>query len=161
MRGLLRIVDRFEEYCMAAALLLMTIVTCANVFLRYVFDSGLVWSIEATTYAFGWLTLVGMAYGVRTNAHIAINAAVAHLSTRQRRVAAVAALVICVAYGCLMLYGSVVFVQRLVVLGNAARDIPVPRWLLSLAMPLGFGLLLLRLVQSSTQLFGHSTKQEP
>ena len=160
MRGLLRIFDRLEEFCMASALLLMTVVTCVHVVLRYAFDSGLVWSIEVTTYAFGWLTLVGLAYGVRTNAHIAIDAALVRLNPRRRRIAALVALALCVAYAGLMLYGSVVFVQRLMVLGNNARDIPLPRWILSLAMPLGFGLLLLRLLQTGARLLGFDPKHE-
>jgi len=154
MPRLLRALDRAEELCMGFALLLMTVVTCVHVVLRYVFDSGLVWSIEATTYAFGWLTLIGLSYGVRTNSHIAIDAALARFDARQRRAIGILALGFCLAYAALMLYGSLVFVQRLIVLGNEARDIPLPRWLLSLAMPLGFALLLLRLVQSGARLIG-------
>ena len=58
---------------MALALAFMTIITFIQVILRYVFGTGLVWSLEATTYAFAWLVLIGMSYGVRTRAHIAVD----------------------------------------------------------------------------------------
>ena len=34
-------------------------------------------------------------------------------------------------------------------LGNNARDIPLPRWVLTGIMPIAFGLLALRLVQAA------------
>jgi TRAP-type C4-dicarboxylate transport system permease small subunit len=38
-------------------------------------------------------------------------------------------------------------------LGNDARDIPVPRWLLAGIMPVAFALLALRLVQAARSVF--------
>ena len=67
---LARGLDRVEEVFIALALAFMTLLTFVQVVLRYLFESGLVWSLEATTYTFGWLVVVGMAYGVRTRAHI-------------------------------------------------------------------------------------------
>ena len=41
--------------------------------MRYVFNSGLIWALETTTYLFGWLVLLGISIGVRTNRHIAVD----------------------------------------------------------------------------------------
>ena len=70
---LLRGADRLEEAFMIVALAFMTLLTFVQVVLRYGFGTGFVWSLEATTYAFAWLVLVGMSYGVRTGAHIAVD----------------------------------------------------------------------------------------
>jgi TRAP-type C4-dicarboxylate transport system permease small subunit len=48
-----------------------------------------------------------------------------------------------------MIYGSAQFVERSMTLGNNARDIPLPRWVLTGIMPIAFGLLALRLVQAA------------
>jgi TRAP-type C4-dicarboxylate transport system permease small subunit len=48
-----------------------------------------------------------------------------------------------------MIYGSGLFVDRLMGLGNEARDIPLPRWVLTGIMPVAFALLALRLVQAA------------
>jgi C4-dicarboxylate transporter DctQ subunit len=124
---LLRAADRLEEAFMVVALAFMTLLTFVQVVLRYGFGGGLVWSLEATTYTFAWLVLIGMSYGVRTDAHLA--------------------------YCGLMIYGSAAFVERLMALGNDARDIPVPRWLLAGIMPVAFALLALRLVQAARSVF--------
>jgi C4-dicarboxylate transporter DctQ subunit len=141
--------DRVEEIFMIVALTFMTVLTVVQVVLRYAFGTGFVWSLEATTYAFAWLVLIGMSYGVRTNAHIAVDLLTSRLSPRGARVAAGIALACGLAYCALMIYGSAAFVERLMALGTDARDIPLPRWVLTGIMPLAFGLLALRLVQAA------------
>ena len=133
---------------MVVALFLMTAATFAHVVMRSIFQSGLLWSLEFTGYAFAWLVLIGMAYGVRTHAHIAVTAAVRVLPPQYQKFAAILAFLLCLLYGSLMLYGSVVFVGRLFELGNAARDIPLPRWLLTAIMPAAFALFMFRIWQA-------------
>jgi len=132
---------------MAVALAFMTILTFIQVILRYVFGTGLVWSLEATTYTFAWLVLIGMSYCVRERAHIAVDLVVDRLPPPTRRIVALLAIASCVAYCLFMIYGGAIFVDRLITLGNNARDIPLPRWLLTSILPLGFGLLAIRFLQ--------------
>jgi C4-dicarboxylate transporter DctQ subunit len=140
--------DRLEEAFMIAALACMTLLTFVQVVLRYVFATGLVWSLEATTYLAAWLVLVGMSYGVRTEAHIAVDLLTSRLAPRAARAVAAVALVFGLAYCGLMIYGSGALIAGLLRLGNDARDIPLPRWLLTGIMPVAFVLLALRLVQA-------------
>jgi C4-dicarboxylate transporter DctQ subunit len=149
VQRVLKAADRLEETFMIAALAFMTVVTVVQVVLRYGFAAGLVWSLEATTYAFAWLVLVGMSYGVRTGAHIAVDLVTSRLGPRGARAFAAVALAAGLAYCVLMFYGSALFVGRLMALGTEARDIPLPRWLLTGVMPLAFLLLALRLVQAA------------
>ncbi len=132
---------------MALFLAIMTFLTALQVVLRYVFNSGLIWSLEATTYAFAWLVLLGMAYGVRTRSHIAVELVMSRLQGPAHRYATFLTLLICVVYSLLMFYGSLVFVLRLFELGNEARDLPIARWLLNFMLPLGFALLTLRFLE--------------
>ena len=137
---------------MIVALTFMTLLTFLQVVLRYAFETSLVWSLEATTYSFAWLVLVGMSYGVRTNAHIAVDLLTARLPPRAARLVAVLVLGCSLAYCALMVYGSGQFVDRLMALGTNARDIPLPRWLLTGVMPIAFALLAVRLLQAARPL---------
>ena len=145
----LRAADRLEEAFMIVALIFMTVLTVVQVVLRYGFGTGFVWSLEATTYTFAWLVLIGMSYGVRTEAHIAVDLVTSRLGPRGARAFASVALFAGLAYCALMIYGSSQFVERLMALGNNARDIPLPRWVLTGIMPVAFGLLALRLLQAA------------
>jgi C4-dicarboxylate transporter DctQ subunit len=148
-------INRLEEWVMAALLAFMTLLTFAQVVMRYVFNTGWVWSLEATTYSFAALVLVGMSYGVRTHTHIAIDLFVKRFPPRLRRLIALAVVVVCLVYAVLMLYGSSELVARLMTLGNAARDISAPKWLLTMTMPIGFVLLAFRFLQAGWQLLRH------
>lgn len=150
--GLRVIVNRLEEGVLAFLLALMTLLTFIQVVLRYVFNSGIVWSLEATTYAFGALVLIGMSYGVRTRTHIAVDLFVRRMPQTVQHYVRILAIVACLVYALLMLYGSSVFVERLYALGNLARDVPAPKWLLTATMPLGFALLGYRFLESGWQL---------
>jgi len=134
---------------MALALAFMTIVTFVQVVLRYVFGTGFVWSLEATTYTFAWLVLIGMSYGVRTRAHIVVDLVTSKLPPPLARAIAVVALAASLAYCGLMIFGSALFIERSFALGNYARDIPLPRWLLTGIMPIAFALLAVRLLQAA------------
>lgn len=155
-------VDHLEEGIMAFLLAFMTILTFIQVVLRYVFNSGWVWSLEATTYAFAWLVLIGMSYGVRTRAHIAVDLLTSRLTPNVQRIVALVALALCIIYCGLMFYGSYIFVDRLYALGNMARDVPAPKWLLTAIMPLAFVLLALRFCQAGLQVIrGPEEESEP
>lgn len=153
VQRLLERADRLEEWFMIVALAFMTVLTVVQVVLRYGFGTGFVWSLEATTYTFAWLVLIGMSYGVRTEAHIAVDLVTSRLSASGARVFAIIALAAGLAYCALMIYGSALFVNRLMALGTNARDIPLPRWVLTGLMPIAFGLLALRLVQAARPVF--------
>ena len=84
----------------------MTLMTFVQVCLRFFFDTGFVWSLEATTYAFAWLVLVGMSYGVRTKSHIAVDILTSHLPPALQRLVGLLALLLCLAYCAFMFYGS-------------------------------------------------------
>jgi C4-dicarboxylate transporter DctQ subunit len=147
-----KLVNHLEEGLMALFLAVMTVLTFVQVVLRYVFNTGWIWSLEATTYTFAWLVLLGMAYGVRTRSHIAVDLVVGRLRGRVLLVASVLAVLICISYAVLMFYGGAVLVGRLVELGNEARDLPVKRWLLLIMLPTGFVLLAFRFLEMFWQL---------
>lgn len=164
MRKVRKFLDKAEESLLAFLLALMTLLTFVQVVLRYVFNTGLVWSLEATTYAFAALVLIGMSYGVRTKTHIAVDLFIRRMPPRVAVFVSLVALIICIAYAVIMLYGSSVFVSRLYQLGNMARDVPAPKWLLTATMPIGFTLLAFRFAEAAWQLWtgdwGQDDKEE-
>ena len=61
-KAVVRISEKFEESLMALLLAMMTVITFANVVARYIFNSNLLWALEATVFLFAWLVLIGMSY---------------------------------------------------------------------------------------------------
>lgn len=142
-----RIWGRLEEGAIAFLLAAMTLLTFVQVVLRYVFNSGLVWALEATFYLFAWLIMIGISYCVRVHAHIGIDLVVKMMPAAPRKVVGLVAVALALLYAGLMFWGSWNYTDRMMMLGIEAEDIPVERWMLSIILPVGFALLGLRLIE--------------
>jgi len=142
-----RVVNRLEEGALATLLAAMTLLTFLQVVLRYGFNTGFVWALEATTYMFGWMVLLGMSYGVKVGSHIGVDVIVKQLPARGQRIAGIIAGLLCIAYATILLYGSWNYVDTMHTLGIEAEDLPIQRWILLSILPIGFLLLLWRLVE--------------
>ncbi len=142
-----RLIARLEETLLALLLAAMTLLTFTQVVLRYLFNTGLIWALEATVYLFAWLILLGISYGVRVHAHIGVDVLVKALTGNARRVLGLVAIGFSLLYTGIMLYGSWRYVERLHRLGTEAEDIPIERWILTIVLPIGFALLGVRLLE--------------
>ncbi len=101
-----RIVNEFEETAIALILGLMTILTFVNVVLRYGFQTGLTWGLEAVSFLFAWLVLFGVSYAVKVTAHLGVDAVINLFSVPVRKILALVAAAICVIYATLIMKGA-------------------------------------------------------
>lgn len=101
-----RIVNEIEETAIALILGLMTLLTFINVVLRYGFNTGIIWGLEAVTFLFAWLVLFGVSYCVKVTAHLGVDAVINLFSPPIRRVLALVAAAVCLSYAALVLKGA-------------------------------------------------------
>ena len=101
-----RVVNEIEETAIALILAAMTILTFINVVLRYGFQTGLTWGLEAVSFLFAWLVLFGVSYAVKITAHLGVDAVTNLMSQPVRRAFALLAAVICVFYAILLMKGA-------------------------------------------------------
>lgn len=147
------VLNRTEEGLIAFILAAMTILTFVQVVLRYGFNSGFIWALEANFYLFSWLVMIGISYCVRVRAHIGVDAAVKLFPAPVRRVIGIIVVVLALIYASFMIYGSVEYINRMMIIDIEAEDIPVKRWILSICLPIGFGLLFIRLIGMAWRIF--------
>jgi C4-dicarboxylate transporter DctQ subunit len=101
-----RVVNEIEETAIAVLLGLMTLITFINVVLRYGFNTGLIWGLEATTFLFAWLVLFGVSYAVKTTAHLGVDAIINLVSPKAARLLGFLAAAVCLAYSFLLVKGA-------------------------------------------------------
>lgn len=101
-----RVVNEIEETAIALILAAMTILTFINVVLRYGFQTGLTWGLEAVSFLFAWLVLFGASYAVKVTAHLGVDAVINLFSPRVRRIFALVAGAVCVFYAMLLMKGA-------------------------------------------------------
>ncbi len=171
-----RWIDAFEETAIAVILGLMVAITFANVVARYVFHSGILWGLEATTYLFAWLVLFGVSHAVKHSAHLGVDALINMFSPRWQRLAGLLAVAVCLLYAGLLLAGGWDYWSKFAFKLNflEVEDIPFPAWLQSVLglvedgepryenlprwipyfiLPFGMALLLLRFAQAGWRLW--------
>jgi C4-dicarboxylate transporter DctQ subunit len=101
-----RAIHEFEETFIALLLGLMTLVTFANVVLRYAFNSQLIWGLELVLILFAWLVLFGISYGFKVTMHLGVDAILAIVNPRLRFLMSLTAALITLAYMLLLLKGA-------------------------------------------------------
>ncbi|MFW2544048.1 TRAP transporter small permease [Primorskyibacter sp. 2E107] len=98
--------DELEESVIALILGLMTLITFANVVLRYGFNTGLIWGFEATNFLFAWLVLFGLGYTIKKTANLGVDAVLNIVSPGLRRTFGLIAAAVCIAYAILLFKGA-------------------------------------------------------
>jgi len=98
--------DRIEETLIAGILGVMTVITFANVVMRYGFNQNIPWALELTVFLFGWLVLLGASYAVKKGAHLGVDLVINMLPAKPRRSMGLVAVAVCIAFSFLMLKGA-------------------------------------------------------
>jgi C4-dicarboxylate transporter DctQ subunit len=147
MSPTMKIFDRLEEWLLALLLAVMTLITFTQVVLRYVFNSGYTWALELTMIVFAFMIFLGISYGVRTGAHIGVDALVKIMSPKVRRASSIIAVLLCMLYAGMVIWGSYEYVSKMYMVGIELEDLPIPIWSVRAILPIGYALLLLRFCQ--------------
>ncbi len=142
-----RIVGRLEENFLSLLLVCMTLLVFLEVVLRFGFNTGLHWSQELTLTLSGWFVLFGASYGVKVGAHIGVDVFVKLLPHPAHRAITLFAVLLCLAYCVLFLYGSWIYLDKMRMIGIEMDDIPVPKWWAMSILVIGFSLLIFRFLQ--------------
>jgi len=139
-------IHKAEEAFLAFLLAAMVIVTFTQVVARYVFNSGVIWALELTTYLFAWLVILGISYGIRVHSHIGVDAAVKLLPPAGQKSAGLIAVLAGILYAALLLYGSWdQVVGILYVYEFETEDLGIPLWIPHSVLIFGFTLMIWRM----------------
>lgn len=151
MNRLLRILAAGENIAAAGATLLfvgMTLVICAEVLLRYGFNSPISWVVEISEYSLLWITFLGAAWVLRHGGHVRVDILLQYLSPAALRLcglfsSAAGVLTTLVLLG----FGIEATVSAMLRGAFKPTGIDVPTWMVIIVIPIGALLLMLRFVR--------------
>ena len=141
MQGIARvsgIVERIEEWLLAAAVLAMALLTIANVISRTAFGVSLAFAEELSQFAIIVVTFIGLSYSTSRGRHIRMTAVYDQLSLRWRKRLMIVITGSTALLMLLLAWYSVRYLQTVYELGSVSPVLQVPLWLTYLAAPLGF-----------------------
>ncbi|MEM8580346.1 MAG: TRAP transporter small permease subunit [Pseudomonadota bacterium] len=131
----------------AAMILAAVALTCQMIFVRFVLNGSTVWQTEAVIYLAVGATLIGLPYVQRLRGHVNVDLIPLMLPRTVRRYAAIFTLSISIAIICVMFFYGYEYWHFAWERGWRSDTVWGPKlWVPYLALPLGFGLLLLQLV---------------
>ena len=115
---------------------------------REVFSYSSIWGEEIVRYSFIYLAWIGAASAVRERAHIRIDVLMHYLSARLKAVVYIFGDLVMFGVALVALYWSFETVLVSYKFGSVSHGLRVPMvWFLS-AVPIGFSIMIFRLVQS-------------
>ena len=136
-----------EEAFLAFLLATMVVVTFSQVIARYVFNSGVIWALELTTFLFAWLIILGISYGIRIHSHIGVDALVKLFPASGQKACGLIAVAAGIAYAGLLLYGAWDHVIGIVYEYEIeSEDLNIPLWIPQFVLIIGFVLMIWRLL---------------
>lgn len=145
--------DHFEEAIIFVALSMMSLIIALQVVMRYGFQASLSWSEEIARYLFIWLIYIGISYGVKKNAHVAVTALDLVLSPRAQHVMKIISTIVFFLFAMTVVYYGRAVCATIGRLGQEAPATGIHMWMVYAAVPTGFTLTCIRLVQRLHFLF--------
>lgn len=133
------------------AILLVYIAGCMmlQVFMRHVMHASLTWSEESIRFAFVWLVFMGFGLAVKEKRHISITFLKDQVGPKAQFAMTMLANTVFFIYSILMAYYGIEVVQTFISTGQTSAALGIPRYIMFLSAPLGFGITMLRLIQST------------
>ncbi|MFC1844851.1 TRAP transporter small permease [Thermodesulfobacteriota bacterium] len=141
------IIDRIEEILISVMLGVATLLVFAQVVARYVFNAGITWAPELVQHLFLWTVMIGASYGFKHGVHLGVDVLMKKLPETQRRIMALFAVVISFGFTGYMAYLSFFYVHDAYKMDLITVDLQIPQWIPHLALPFGFTMISIRLIQ--------------
>ena len=124
-----------------------------NVLLRYVFNTGSVWSQELEWHLMAPICLFGMSYALRHGEHVRVDVMYAGFSRRNKDLVEFVSSLILMAISLIVIWLSIGYVMQSWSIGEGSANpggIPA-RYILKSLIPIGFALMFV-------QAFGHAIR---
>ncbi|NLC65497.1 MAG: TRAP transporter small permease [Clostridium sp.] len=102
----------FGEIISAAFLIIATIIVIANVFLRYVMNTGIWWTEEVVTGLFVWSVFLGSAAGYKRHKHIGVDFLLQKLPDGMQKIVTILVDTILIVINGYLTYLSIIYVSN-------------------------------------------------
>ena len=149
MKNLIREFDKNgERWLLLVFYAFVVTVIFVEVIRRFVFQYSSIWGEETARYAFIYLVWVGAAAAVKDRAHIRIDIIFKFLPPKGVGILYLLGDVVTLLFACAALYWSLESVATSIHFGAATHGLRINQAWFTFAVPFGFSLILIRLVQS-------------
>ncbi|MEM7696198.1 MAG: TRAP transporter small permease [Pseudomonadota bacterium] len=137
-----------ERWALLVFYTLLVVTMAVEVIRREVFAYSSIWGEEIVRYSFIYLAWIGAASAVRERAHIRIDVIFHYLGNRGKTLLYIFGDLVMLAVACLAVYWAFETVAVSWKFGSVSHGLRVSMVFFLMAVPLGFAIMILRLLQS-------------
>lgn len=137
-----------EELFLSLSLISMVFIMGLQVFMRYVMNNSLAWPEELSRYIFIWFSFIGVSYAVRKNANLRIDILFNYVSDGIRKTLETISDIIFIGFSLIIVVGGISVFNGLLDTMQTSPGLNLPMAFVYLSLPVGFGLTIIRLIQS-------------
>ena len=140
---ILTYIHRFEDGLLSLLLLSMIVLATTQIFIRNLFDSGIVWADPLLRVMVLWLGLMGALAASRENKHITIDVLNRLMTDKVRHVSRIFTALFTAIVTAIIAYHSTLFVliERE---SNSIAFSNIPAWMLVIIIPITFAIMSVR-----------------
>lgn len=143
----MQILNKIEEILAAICLIIMTILTFANVVARYVFSASFSFSEEITTYLFVLLSLLGTAIAAKRSEHLGLSIVTDAVSPKAEKILRIIGYAVAVLFSGSIFYYGIFMVKNQRMLGQVTAGMQWPEWIFGSFVPIGAFFVVIRFAQ--------------
>ncbi len=142
-----KLLSQLEDNFCAIILLIMTVLTCANVFARYVLNSSMPFVEELTSLGLIILSLTGAAVAAKRGAHLGLTVLTDFLPPRYQKLCILFGYLLGAAFGGLILYFGFLMAKQEYILKQLTPGMQWPEWIFGIFVPISGAVLTIRYIQ--------------
>lgn len=151
-----KVFDHFEEIIGAIMLLVMAIITFANVVTRYVFHHAIAFTEEITINFFVWIVLLGISMAYRHGANLSMTFVYDMMSPKWRKFSFYFSTALSVLFFALLAYLGYIEVRDELALGVTTESLGISVVWYTIALPVLSILIIVRILQSAAMTLGNN-----
>lgn len=147
-----KIFNNLEEFFVAPLMVLMTTLVFLQVLSRFILHIPMPWVEEMLRVSFIWTIMLSAAIGIKYKAHLGVTMIMKPLPRSVQAVCYYLGLLVIIATCVIFIYATwdIIMMQK----GSNQRliSVPVPIYLSTLALPVGFALVIVRTIQAAIKI---------
>ncbi|MDD4080074.1 MAG: TRAP transporter small permease [Eubacteriales bacterium] len=154
-----KILRNFEGYVCVVMLLVMSVVVFIQVVFRFVLKASLPWSEELSRYLLVWVSFLGGAYGIKTGAHLGIEAVKLMLPKKAQQIVQVVAILLGIVICAIILKLGVDLVSTQLRRIQYSPAMRIPMAYAYAAVPVGMVFFIIRYIVQLVEVLGSFRKK--
>jgi TRAP-type C4-dicarboxylate transport system permease small subunit len=151
--------EKLEEVFLIAILAAMVVLIFTQIVMRYVFSNSLTWSEELARYMFLWIIWVGASYATKKKSHIAIAALTSRLPKMAQNLLAILVYLIWLGFCLFLVIKGGELTDKIFTMQQESAALRIPMGFAYASVPVGSGLMMIRLLQNGYQTLRNKNKE--